>query len=99
MNKRLIRLCGRSVAFLLTLVFTVGRSQAQNRMLQGKLTTSAGKGIEGATVREKGTKGGVSTDANGDFTIKVSGSNPVLVFSYIGFLTKEVQAGDQSTLN
>lgn len=99
MNKRLISLCGRSVAFLLILVFMMGSSYAQNRTVQGTVTTSAGKAIEGATVREKGSKGGTQTNGNGEFTVRVSGANPILVISYIGLATQEVSVGDQTTLS
>jgi TonB-linked SusC/RagA family outer membrane protein len=99
MNKRLIRLCIRNLAFLLVLVLAAGRTLAQTRTLQGKVTTSTGKAIEGATVREKGSKGGVQTNSNGEFTIRVNGASPVIVISYIGYSTREVSAEDETSLN
>jgi len=77
----------------------MGSSYAQNRTVQGTVTTSAGKAIEGATVREKGSKGGTQTNGNGEFTVRVSGANPILVISYIGLATQEVSVGDQTTLS
>lgn len=43
----------------------------------------------GATVLEKGTSNGTSTDIDGKFTLRVKESS-VLVVSYIGYATKEV---------
>ena len=45
--------------------------------------------IPGATVVEKGTKNGTTTDLNGEFSIEVSGPNATLIFSFVGMVTKE----------
>ncbi len=46
----------------------------------------------------KEPQGGTTTDANGTYKID-AGSSSTLVFSYIGYLTKEVSVGNQSTIN
>jgi TonB-dependent starch-binding outer membrane protein SusC len=46
----------------------------------------------GVSVKVKGSKIGVVTDVNGRYTIMVPDENAVLVFSYVGFNTKEVIA-------
>ena len=47
----------------------------------------------------KGTNTGVSTDADGRFTITVPDEDAVLVFSFIGYLSQEVRVGSQTTIN
>lgn len=49
--------------------------------------------IIGASVHVKGYTTGVSTDLDGNFTLKVPSSKSTLVISYVGFKTREVEAG------
>ncbi len=53
--------------------------------------------IPGVTILIKGTKRGTSTDFEGNYSIKVPNSNSVLMFSSLGFDTKEISVGEQST--
>jgi TonB-linked SusC/RagA family outer membrane protein len=68
--------------------------------VSGKITEAANDGasIPGAAVREKGTKNGVAANANGEYSIKVK-DGAILVFSAIGFTTKEVVVKNQSKIN
>ncbi|MDV3310798.1 MAG: TonB-dependent receptor [Cyclobacteriaceae bacterium] len=47
----------------------------------------------------KGTNTGVTTDADGRYTINVPDEEAVLVFSFIGYLTQEIRVGTQTTIN
>src|SRR6185503_17945093 len=60
--------------------------------VSGRVTDDKGNPAEGISVTLKGTKTGTTTDKNGDYTIKVSGTNPILVFSGVGFNDREVDA-------
>ena len=71
---------------------------AQSRSVSGVVSDQSGPLI-GVSVVEKGTTNGVSTDLDGRYSIKVAGSNAVLVFTYIGFADVEVPVGKQSTVN
>ncbi len=68
--------------------------------VSGKISDAAdlSAGIPGVAVREKGTKNGVAANANGDYSIKVK-DGATLVFSAIGFTTKEVVVNNQSRIN
>ncbi len=66
-------------------------------IIKGHVTTAAGKPLGGVSVSVKATKKGTTTDDNGDFTITVRRQD-VLVFSYVGYETKEVPVGDQATI-
>lgn len=65
----------------------------------GKITDDDGLGLVGATVQEKGSAVGTITDIDGTYSITVSGTDAVLVFSYTGFLTQEIAVGTQTTLD
>lgn len=72
---------------------------AQNRTIRGKVTSADdGTGIPGVTVMIKGSTGGTQTNVDGNYEINV-GPNTVLVFSYIGMVSKETVVGNQSILN
>jgi hypothetical protein len=53
--------------------------------------------IPGASVLVKGTATGVSTDFNGNYSIKVNSFPTVLVFSYLGYESKEVSVDAASS--
>lgn len=66
----------------------------------GRVTDrSTGQGLPGVTVLVKGTSVGVSTLADGTYRIEVPQSGKVLVFSSIGFVSKEVKLTAQRVVN
>lgn len=73
--------------------------QAQTRALSGTVKGSDGAAIPGATVLVKGTSLGTSTNADGRFDIQVPASATALVVSYVGYESKQVAIGDQSTVD
>ncbi len=66
--------------------------------ITGTILDSNGQPLPGVNILEKGTANGIQTDFDGNFTISVSTSNPILVVSYIGFKTKEVTISSQISL-
>jgi TonB-linked SusC/RagA family outer membrane protein len=71
---------------------------AQTTTITGKVTDAAGNPLAGATVTARSTNSVVQTDANGAFTIKVSGANPRIIVSFIGFASKTVNATEGVTI-
>jgi TonB-linked SusC/RagA family outer membrane protein len=71
------------------------------KVVRGKVTDGAdGLGIPGVSVSVKGQTGNtVATNTDGTFSINVPSNNSTLVFSYIGYSTKEVSVGAQTTIN
>ena len=72
---------------------------AQLAEITGKVTSEAGEPLIGVTVVLKGTTMGSSTDVSGNYSLNVPDNEGTLVFSYIGFETKEVAIGNATTLN
>jgi iron complex outermembrane receptor protein len=66
--------------------------------VSGTVSDASGP-LPGASVLVKGTTKGAQTDFDGKFTIKNAGSNAVLVFSYIGLKTQEVNVAGRSNVN
>ncbi|MBS1915637.1 MAG: SusC/RagA family TonB-linked outer membrane protein [Bacteroidetes bacterium] len=86
----------RRLSFLFTLLAVCLFSYAQNTVT-GKVTDSTGKGIPGVNVLVKGTTKGTSTKADGSFSISAP-SDATLIISGIGYATKEVAVGGQSSI-
>ena len=67
--------------------------------ISGKVSDEKGETLFGVSVKIKGTSIGVSTDAEGKYSINVPEGNNTLVFSYIGFITQEVAISGRSTID
>jgi len=81
---------------LFLLVFSV---IAQEKItITGNVTDNTGLGFPGVSILEKGTMNGTVSDFDGNFTI-TSSPQSTLVFSFIGFITKEVPVNSQTTIN
>lgn len=78
---------------ILCIAFFCVSGLAQKTTITGKITDSAGAAIAGASVREKGTKTGVSADNTGAFSISVS-PGTTLIFSATGFQEVQLAASD-----
>ncbi len=74
---------------LLFFLFVASFAFAQNSV-EGIVKSSNGEPLSGASVIEKGTSNGTVTDFNGNYKMNVE-KGKSLVFSYIGFLTKEIK--------
>lgn len=55
--------------------------------------------IPGVSVLVKGTTNGTVTDIDGNFSLLVNAPSPILVFSYIGYTSQEVNAANQEVFN
>lgn len=65
----------------------------------GTVTSAQGSPLLGVSVAVKGKGTGTATDVNGNFTLNNVVETDVLVFSSVGFETKEVTVGSQTTLS
>lgn len=82
------------------LLFFSGQVLGQERVVSGKVTSQDdGSAVPGVNVLLKGTSTGTATDADGNYSISVSGDSPVLVFSFIGYQTAEVSIGTRSIVD
>jgi len=66
--------------------------------IKGRVVDSTGKPVSGVSVSIKGTRKGVATDANGEFTIDAADADAVLVFSSIGYATQEVRVHGRTNI-
>ena len=96
---RLLSCVATVVVFVFASSF-VDAKPFQDRVIQGRVTSSDDQsGIPGVNIVVKGTTSGTVSDAEGNYTLSVSGSDAVLVFSAIGYSTQEVTVGGQTTID
>ena len=72
---------------------------AQGQTVTGVVTDDFGDPMIGVNVSVKGTTNGAITDFDGNYSLQNVKSTDVLVFSYIGYTSKEVTVGDQSKID
>ena len=89
-NSKIFRL-----ALLALSVLLAGNLSAQT--VKGTVKDSGGEPVIGATVQEQGTKNVAVTDLDGNFTIKLTGDNPLQI-SYIGMKTTTVSTKGKTTV-
>ena len=71
----------------------------QQIVIKGKVVDANGSPLPGVNILEKGTNKGAVTDLDGTYSISVSSPEAVLVFSFIGFLSEEVEVNNQATID
>lgn len=95
MSKRKLSFC-----WLLLMMVTLSLSgfAQQKRRITGRVTDERSNPVGGASVTEKGTTNGTTTDVNGTFSLMVS-PRAVLVITYVGFQPQEVLTTNASAVN
>lgn len=89
----------KKISLLLMVFFLFSNGVFSQTTIKGKVVGPDGNGIQGTTVNVKGTQITVITNTTGDYTIKVPGPNSVLVFSFVGFTTKEEKVGTRTVIS
>ncbi|MDD2984790.1 TonB-dependent receptor [Flavobacterium sp.] len=80
-------------------LFAFSMITAQNIEIKGTVTeSSSGQPLPGTSVVVKNTSKGVTTDLDGNYVIKAAVKD-VLVFSFVGYVTKEITVGTENTIN
>ncbi|MEL0457354.1 TonB-dependent receptor [Flavobacteriaceae bacterium SZ-1-7] len=81
------------------LVMLFGLSvNAQGKSISGQVSDPSGMPLAGVNVIIKNTTTGAQTDFDGNFTLNAN-QGDILVFSYIGMTTVEIQVDSRSTYN
>ncbi len=65
----------------------------------GRITDTDGLTLFGVNVAEKGTSHGTVTDLDGMYSINVANADATLVFSYVGYETKEIKLNGNTTID
>ena len=98
--KKLILYINSRMSFSLmiaSLLFSV-QLLAQEKTVSGVISDADQVPLPGVNVFIKGTNTGVATDFDGNFAIKAT-VNDILVISYVGFESQEIVVGEQESIN
>ncbi|RZK21271.1 MAG: TonB-dependent receptor [Pedobacter sp.] len=81
-------------------VFFAKNSKKLDVTLKGKITDDKGETLVGVVIKVKGTSLVTTTDANGAFSINIPSTvtDPVLVVTYVGYVTQEVPVSGKTTI-
>ncbi len=67
--------------------------------VRGKVSSENGEGLPGVSILLKGTQQGTITDSEGAFRLEVPDEKAVLVFSFVGYITREIEVGDRTSID
>ncbi|WNH12678.1 SusC/RagA family TonB-linked outer membrane protein [Thalassobellus suaedae] len=84
--------------FLLGLILCMPMYGQNENTVKGTVSDESGIPLPGVSVIIKNTTTGTATDFDGNYTLKTSSSD-ILVFSYLGYTTKEISVDGKSTLD
>ncbi len=89
------------ISWLVAMIFILSSFRSMpNRTIMGKVTSQEdGSALSGVNVLLKGTTTGTATDGQGNYLITTLDQGGVLVFSFIGFQTKEVKVGSKNRID
>ncbi|MBP1669388.1 MAG: TonB-dependent receptor plug, partial [Bacteroidetes bacterium] len=86
--------------FLFTIFSSFIAAFGQERTITGNvISADNNETLPGASILIKGTTRGTITDLDGNYSISVQPSDSVLVFSFVGYDTKEIRIGSQSVID
>jgi TonB-linked SusC/RagA family outer membrane protein len=90
----------KKLIFILMSVLFVNAGMAQTRVTGTVTASEDGSPIPYAVVLLKGSRGvGTNTDAEGRYSLGNVPSDAVLVFSYVGYKTQEIQVAGRTVVN
>lgn len=85
--------------YLIFMLLPVG-VLAQDRAITGKVTSSGeGFPLPGVSVLVKGTTKGTVTDTEGLYSLELTESENILIFSFVGYKSREVAVGEQTNVD
>lgn len=89
----------RNILVGLLLLVNVAAWSQQIRITGTILDNESQEPLPGANVVIKGTSQGAVTDFDGNYEIEVASKDEILVFSFFGFESQEIQVGEQTVIN
>lgn len=89
----------KTLLLVLSVFFFSFTSNAQSTVSGVVTDGESGEALIGVSVVVKGTANGTTTDLDGKYTLELKSGDNVLLFSFVGYETTEVQVNGATTLN
>lgn len=77
---------------LVVISYGSAKTPVYQTTVRGKVFSNKQVALPGVTILEKGTRNGTATGEDGSFSLTVKNDSAILVFQYIGFISREVPA-------
>ncbi|HEX5167998.1 MAG TPA: von Willebrand factor type A domain-containing protein [Cyclobacteriaceae bacterium] len=88
------------MAWLVLVFVSLAFSPSPERLIRGKVTAASdGSAMPGVNVNLKGTSTGTITDGKGEYQLTAPTSGGTLVFTFVGYVTREVKIGSSDVIN
>ena len=85
--------------FICCLLLVTASAQAQTTIVKGTIKDAKGNFLAGASVLVKGTTKGISTAADGSFSLQVASANSVILVSNVGFKEQTIELNGRTEIN
>ncbi|MDR6562285.1 MULTISPECIES: TonB-dependent receptor [unclassified Arcicella] len=72
---------------------------ATAQTISGTVSDENGQALPGVNIIQKGTSIGVTTSANGVYSIKIANPNTTLIFSFVGYFSQEIIVGNKKIID
>ncbi len=89
----------KSSILILFLSFVTANLISQQVTISGEVIGAEGESLPGVNIVEKGTANGTITDLDGNFTLGLTTPEPIIIVSYLGYITQEISIGDKNEVN
>ena len=97
--KQKLNVMRKIIAYFVILLITSMSIQAQSRTITGTVSDEQGTVLVGASVKVKGKNLKTLTNYQGKYSIQVSSGHTHLIFSFIGFESRDVKISGRSIIN
>ncbi|MCU4157152.1 TonB-dependent receptor [Carboxylicivirga sp. A043] len=84
---------------IISLLLLFAQAAFAQKAVSGTVVDENGSAIPGVNVLIKGTMAGTITDVSGNYNLEVKDNNAILIFSFIGYQTKEEEVGKRSDID
>jgi len=74
-------------------------AQAQSKRVTGKVVDESSLPLPGVSILIKGSGTGTITDLDGEYSLNIEDENAVLVFSFMGYVTREMPVAGVSVID
>lgn len=65
-------------------------AEPKSRTIRGRVLDENGDGLPGVSILVRGTQQGTITDELGNFSLEIPDEKAVLIFSFVGYITREI---------
>ncbi len=87
------------VRLLILLFLLISHLSFSQRTVTGMVRADSGEPLPGVTITIKGTTKGTTSDIDGKYSLTVESSEGILVFTYVGFMSKEETVGNRTVID